>query len=485
MSERDGTSPAVWDPTANGGAGGWVRGGAGGPHAGASQDPRAARPSDAEETAVLPPVPGTVPPPAGGAAEAPSPTQLDQPIARPYFPGAPGRPPATPPHASGRPTPFTPPGVQQPPPPGAQPPHGPGFSAHPGPVGADVPTMGTPGAQPTARSAAPGGHPGHAGEVPTVSAPGTQSPFGAGFGAPPSPQVGFQAGAAPFAPPGVRPGAEAPTVGAPAYAPNFQVPAQSPDYGVPGPPPFRRPDFGGPQPPPAAYTGADEAPRRMSTGVMLAIVIVVAAVLGVGAVWGLGLGRSSGSAGSGASPVASGGGSASGSTGGSAAPSGSPSGGASPSASGSATAGAQAQAQAVDSLLSQSKGVRQSIGSAATDVSGCTNLADAQGAFQNAANSRQSLANQATTLDVSQLPNGAALLQQLAQAERDSANADNAYASYAGSLASSGTCTPNAPLPQSVTAANTTATNDKNAFVVEWDQIAAQYGLPSWTKNDF
>jgi hypothetical protein len=272
----------------------------------------------------------------------------------------------------------------------------------------------------------------------------------------------------------------------PSYAPNYQVPPQGPGYGPAGPPPFQRPDFGGHQPPPGAYVGgADEdgSPRQMSTGVLVVIVVVIAALVGVGAVWGLGLGRSKhGSAGGSASPVASGGGSPSGSASDSAAPSGSPSNAASPSASGSASA--QTQAQAVDSLLGQSKSVRQSIGSAATDVSGCTNLAAAQGAFQNAANSRQSLANQATTLDVSNLPNGAALMQQLAQAERDSVSADNAYATYAGSLAS-GSCTPNAPLPQSVTDANTTATNDKNAFVVEWNQIAGQYGLPSWTKNDF
>jgi hypothetical protein len=221
----------------------------------------------------------------------------------------------------------------------------------------------------------------------------------------------------------------------------------------------------------------------MSTGVLVVLVVVVAALLGVGAVWGLGLGRSShGSAGPSGSPVASGDGSPSASASDTTGPSGSPSDSAAPSA--SATGSAQAQAQAVDTLLGQSRTIRQSIGSAATDISGCTNLASAQGAFQTAANSRQSLANEAATLDVSQLPNGAALMQQLAQAERDSASADNAYASYAASLAS-GSCTPNAPLPQTVTDANTTATNDKETFVVEWDQIAGQYGLPSWTKNDF
>lgn len=107
MSDQQNTAPAVWDPTARGGAGGWVRGpqqpapGAAQPHAG---QPPAAQP--------VPPAPGRPgeapqPPAAGGVGDQGPPL-----AARPYLaaggqgydaPTAPAFPAAAPPPAGPRP----------------------------------------------------------------------------------------------------------------------------------------------------------------------------------------------------------------------------------------------------------------------------------------------------------------------------------------------------------------------------------------------
>ncbi|MFJ2578635.1 hypothetical protein [Kitasatospora aureofaciens] len=103
MTDQHNTAPAVWDPTARGGAGGWVRG----PQQPASPGPAQTPPGPAQ----TPPAPPVAPPPAPGAvgdqgpplgarpylATAPG---YDAPNA-PAFPAAPpAPPPTTPPPAS-------------------------------------------------------------------------------------------------------------------------------------------------------------------------------------------------------------------------------------------------------------------------------------------------------------------------------------------------------------------------------------------------
>lgn len=65
MTDQHNTAPAVWDPTARGGAGGWVRGAQAQPAAGQQQPPAGPQPPagaqppavpDAEATQKLPPV---------------------------------------------------------------------------------------------------------------------------------------------------------------------------------------------------------------------------------------------------------------------------------------------------------------------------------------------------------------------------------------------------------------------------------------------
>ncbi|WP_037604992.1 hypothetical protein [Streptacidiphilus rugosus] len=433
MSEQDNTAPAVWDPTARDGAGGWVRRG----------EPRTTPlrktdepPGDApeERTTVLPPVPaGPSGPPAGPippqAGPEPVPTELDQPVVRPFA------------AAAGMPT------------------------AQPTPT---VPNFATP------------------------TGPATAPPSPAAPTAAPMPGYG-PAGGSPYAPPGSP--STPPSVGYPptGYGP-AAPPAQGPGPGaaptVPGYPPPYRP--GGPGYPPQATAAPSAAPspaqpqERSNLPLLVTLVVVVAALLGVGAVWGLGLGRSPSTPSTGAAgaPTASTAGSA-------------PAGPASPSAANSAsaspsetsTAGATSQAQAVDAVLSQSSSDRRQVASAASDASGCTNLSAAQSAFRTAASDRQSLATKIGGLDVSQLPNGAAMMQSLAKAEQESASADNSFAAWAGTLISSG-CTAPGPAPtngsdyQAAIASSQQASTDKQNFVAQWNAIAGQYQLHQWTKDD-
>ncbi|MEU1510503.1 hypothetical protein [Kitasatospora sp. NPDC005748] len=146
MTDQQNTAPAVWDPTARGGAGGWVRGPQQ-PAPGAAQPP-AAPPATARPVPPAPGRPGEAPQPPGPSPFPPQPPTAggvgDQgpPLAaRPYLAGGQGHPapPTGPqPPASGFPGHAAPQGPAgggygYPPPPPAQPQAQPPYDAGPYP----------------------------------------------------------------------------------------------------------------------------------------------------------------------------------------------------------------------------------------------------------------------------------------------------------------------------------------------------------------
>jgi len=229
----------------------------------------------------------------------------------------------------------------------------------------------------------------------------------------------------------------------------------------------------------------------------VALILVVAALLGVGAVlaWSKISGSGSGPVAS-ARPLPGGAGTAQPSGGpspgtgpaGSSGASASASSGASPSGSASASAGPQAasQAQALNALLDQSMNARQQVVDAVAAIQQCTSPASVQAAASalgQAVTARQSLLGRLGSLDMSQVPGGAAAVGELRQAWQSSEQADSAYQKWGQEVAS--TCKPNAA-PQNADSsagarASSAATTEKKAFVLDWNQIAAQYGLPSRT----
>ncbi|GAB2709876.1 hypothetical protein [Kitasatospora kifunensis] len=163
-------------------------------------------------------------------------------------------------------------------------------------------------------------------------------------------------------------------------------------------------------------------------------------------------------------------------------PSTQPSGSASSSGSSSAlSADAQAQAQALSSLLGNANASRQAVIGAVGAVKKCDNPAAAQTALTQASAQRKELMTKLAALKVDKLPTGKQLVDQLNQAWQASANADDAYAAWAGDFAQS--CDPtkvgsDANL-QSGDQASGTATTAKGQASGTWNAIAQQAGLPS------
>ena len=136
------------------------------------------------------------------------------------------------------------------------------------------------------------------------------------------------------------------------------------------------------------------------------------------------------------------------------------------------------------SLLGQSVADRSAINAATNDVSACGNLASDEQTFDDAANSRQNLISQLTTLpNESALPAG--MIQSLSAAWQASEEVDHDYASWASDELSGG-CTQNDtadPAYQAASGPNQQATNDKMAFSSAWNLIAYTYSLPTYQWN--
>lgn len=151
----------------------------------------------------------------------------------------------------------------------------------------------------------------------------------------------------------------------------------------------------------------------------------------------------------------------------------------------------QSQASALDALISQSADERSQVSAAVTDAEQCgpdAGLDQDATTLQSAADSRTSLAEQATGLTMDAVAGGSDAAQLLSTALSASAAADADYARWATALAG-GSCKPGTTHQQSDYVAggqdSTTAQQAKSAFVDAWNPIAEQYGLSTRGTDEF
>ncbi|MFE9427930.1 hypothetical protein ACFYNO_33810 [Kitasatospora sp. NPDC006697] len=437
MTDQGDMTPAVWDPTANGGAGGWVR----------RPVPGAPRP------AAAPPVPPAPPGPPGSAPGRPPGPPPGMPPARPAGPptaGAPGAVGDQGPPLGARP--YLPPGQ----PPGPPAPAGYGFPPPQGP-GAAAPTQSLPPVR-----------------APLAKQPGPFQQPAPGY--PPQPAPGYSG------PPGYQP--------APGYPP--QRPQQ--------PGPFQQPPAGYPQPGGGLdlpgryeedeYDEDEDRPARRAPLLIGAGLVLLLAV-GGGAVVAMQNSGSDKAAGKPAppaatSPAAQPSASAAAPSGGPA--SGSPSAPASASASAGAGPNAQNEAKSLDDLLNRGESAKAPIGSAVAKVASCPAKADIDSAaqvFDSGAQQRDQLLADLGQLNLADVPGGADAVQSLKSAWQTSADIDRAYAAWARSVSASGCgggkTAPSTPDKQKADQLNPQATQAKQDFVAKWNALAGSYGLASRT----
>lgn len=434
MTEHDNTAPAVWDPTARGGVGGWVR-------PGAAQQPRA-------ESQPTPGQPFVKQPPA-------QPAHDDQhtsifPLASPQsYQQAPAAPPQQTPHQ----------------PPHAQPPQQPAphhQQQHSGPTGPD---QGPPLA---AR--------------PYLPPPGPAGPPPPPFGGPPAPSSGY--GFPPPPPGGGFPGQNTP--------PGTPPTGGFPNSGFPGantpPPPNPFPSYQQ-QPPQRQFADYEELPYeepRRRAPLLVAIGVVLVVVVGVGAVWAIrntdeppakpSVTPSTSAANSAApqpapdlsSPAAA-----------------APSEANSPSPSASSENGPKAaeQAKALDQLLARGEGAKAPIGNAVAKVNSCPakpEIDNAVTVFETGAAQRDKLVADLAKLQFGDLPAGAEAVEQLRTAWQTSGDIDRAYAAWARTVSSQGCSNGTAPGTADLKRANELnpqATQAKKDFVAKWNSLAHTFSL--------
>lgn len=158
---------------------------------------------------------------------------------------------------------------------------------------------------------------------------------------------------------------------------------------------------------------------------------------------------------------------------------------ASPAASTSVPAVTEQQAATnVAAMLHQSVSDRSAINQAYDSVLACgPQRTSAPAVFTNAANSRQKLlAGLGTMPGRAALP--PAMLSDLSQAWQASIDADLAFAQWANDELAA--CTPNdtgSAAYQATVTPDTNATKYKTAFVAQWNQLAAKYGLTQYKQD--
>ncbi|MFJ8441932.1 hypothetical protein [Kitasatospora griseola] len=534
MTEQGRAARAVWDPTANNGAGGWVR-------RPVADDPAAAGPPT---TAIpLPKIPAgpvgpaaPVTPVAPVAPVSPIVPQLPQPEA-PRVAAATG--PATPPRAP-KPAPAPPDpqpwysgpqtsgGQQLPPQPPqghslgeqqvpAQPPQGQSFGGQP------VPAQ-PPQGQSLGEQQAPA-QPPHGQSLGGQQAP-AQPPHGQSFGGQQQfdqQPYGQQQFGAPPPPQGGQPGFGGPqqTFGGQQFPPQ---PPQGQSFGGQqqfdqqpyGQPPFEQqpygqqqfgqPQFGGPPPSyggqqtfggqqfpngPGGYGGQEsefdyeDDPRRRRTPVLIGAAVALLVVIGVGVVWAVqnsDSGTSSQSKGGNSVPAPD---KSQSVPGGGASPVPSASSSAGPSASGAPSAGpdAAAEAKALDALLTKGENAKAPIGNAVAKVRSCppkTEIDNAAKVFDAGAQQRDQLLAELAQLHTDNLPGGADAAAKLKDAWQASGDIDRAYAAWARAVSAQGCANNTAPSTADLGRANDLnpqATQSKKDFVTKWKPIADTYGL--------
>ncbi|MFF0391431.1 hypothetical protein ACFYS8_22525 [Kitasatospora sp. NPDC004615] len=488
MTEQGKAARAVWDPTANNGAGGWVR-------RPMAEDPAAAGPPT---TAI--PLPKIAPGPVAPAAPVPPVTpvapvapvvpQPPQPEA-PRTAAAPG--PATPPPRTQQPAAPAPPTAQQPPaaPPVPQPPQLPQqtFGGQQFPPPQPPPQGQTFGGQqqfeqPPFAQQQFGTPPPPPGPQPPPQTFGGQQTFGD--------QPGF--GGQQFPPQGQSFGGQQQFEQPPFAQQQFGTP--QPSYGgqqtfggqsgFGGQPQFANGGYGG-QEPDFDY---EEDPRRRRTPVLIGAAVALLLVIGVGVVWAVknsDSGTSSESKGGNSAPTHD---PSQGGTGGASPSASAPNtAGPSPSGSASASAGPDAatEAKALDALLTKGENAKAPIGNAVAKVRSCppkTEIDNAAKVFDTGAQQRDQLIAELAQLHTDNLPGGADAAAKLKDAWQASGDIDRAYAAWARTVSSQGCANNTAPSTADLTRANDLnpqATQSKKDFVAKWKPIADTYGLTART----
>ncbi|WP_405004377.1 hypothetical protein OHV13_08505 [Kitasatospora purpeofusca] len=153
-----------------------------------------------------------------------------------------------------------------------------------------------------------------------------------------------------------------------------------------------------------------------------------------------------------------------------------------------AGANAPAQAKALDELLTQGESAKAPIGNAVAKVNSCPTKPDIESAaqvFDSGAKQRDQLLGKLAQLSVTDLPGGPDAVQSLKSAWQLSADIDRAYATWARTVASQG-CSGSAPNTADKKRAdelNPQATQAKKDFVTKWKAIADQFGLTPRTQD--
>jgi hypothetical protein len=151
-----------------------------------------------------------------------------------------------------------------------------------------------------------------------------------------------------------------------------------------------------------------------------------------------------------------------------------------PSAQTASPALAQGQATAVNNLLTTGQNSSEALSSAETDAKNCASaqLAADVDQIQGVRDQRQTELDQAQLLNTDDLPNGAELKSNLITALSLSLQSDGYYLTWAEGQAQPATCV-DGSLPPEEPAADVRAHAPKEAFLHDWNPIAAQYGLPT------
>ncbi|MFB7471263.1 hypothetical protein [Kitasatospora sp. NPDC056184] len=435
MTDQQNTAPAVWDPTARGGAGGWVRG---------PQQPPA-------PTAPVPTAPATPAVPAVPPATPPHPPQ------------SPARPPAEDAPTALIPQPVPP----QPAAPGSLPPRT--APAFPQAAPAAGPSYGAPHHPPQQAAFPP----------PPQQGYGGQAPYG---------QPGYG-----------QPGHEQPGYGQPGYeqAPSYGHPGHAGHPGHPGHAGHPQYDYptGYAEPDDEDRAGGKRAPLLIAFALLFVLALgggILWAVRDKGS-------TTDQAAPATPSTAATGGANASGNPPPAPAPNGSagaptpgpsdtPAPSATPAPTGAGGPNAPSQAKALDELLNQGESAKSPIGNAVAKVNSCpakTEIEASAQIFDNGAKQRDQLLGKLATLGVADLPGGADAVQSLKSAWQLSADIDRAYASWARTVATQG-CSGTAPNTADKKRAdelNPQATQAKKDFVAKWKAIADQFGLTARTQD--
>ena len=156
---------------------------------------------------------------------------------------------------------------------------------------------------------------------------------------------------------------------------------------------------------------------------------------------------------------------------------------------------ALAQAQALHTLIDHSAADKHRIAVAAAQLQSCRHVKQGIHAFEEAADSRDQLVDDAAGLQVGLLPDGGAAIASFSEALRASADADRAYVAYGQKRhqVASGkrrhhhrprmTCTGGRNLLQTAVRLSSASHSAKQQTAKEWNLIAAQFKLPkvAWT----